>query len=337
MKTIRQFLKNNRVLLVILASFFATTGAVVVAQHASEGPVKVKVVKIIDGDTTIIEKTMDESGVQDFTESFQNMKGKNVQVMITVQDLNKEKKGPMASKSMNFNFNMPSGDGNTDSLLAHCFAKSFVFNDSTFSGNFCWNDSLFSQFHKGFHFEVDMDKLMQDLDLDIRSGDDGKNVIIRNGKGKTIIIKNDDADDMESLKEDPKAKTNTQSKSIIIRDEKGKDRKKVIVSTSVTVIDLDQKKEDDVYESVKKKRGEEPGFSFYPNPSDGTFTLDLELKNNDPALVSITDLNGTEIYHETVKGDGRVSKVINLKDRKGTFIVVIKQNKRTTSKKIIIE
>ena len=92
-----------------------------------------------------------------------------------------------------------------------------------------------------------------------------------------------------------------------------------------------------LYKSDKKKNKEESNFSFYPNPSDGNFVLDLDLNGKDDAQVRITDMNGKEVYNEKITGNGKVSKSIDLSGKKGTFIVTIKQGKKTTNKKIIIE
>jgi len=92
MKPANKFFRNNLPLVMILTVFFLSVAAISVAQSKNESTVKVKIVKIADGDTTIIEKTMDEANVQDFTRQFQDVKGNNVQVMITIEDLEKDRK-----------------------------------------------------------------------------------------------------------------------------------------------------------------------------------------------------------------------------------------------------
>lgn len=321
-------------MIVMTIFLLAVTTAVSVAQSQSKGPVKVKIVRIVDGDTTTIEQTMNETSVQDFTKQFQNIKGKNVQVMITVEDLEKDKKDKNRSaQSMHFNFDM-------DSSSAHSFAKAFVFSDSAFEKHFTWNDSMLKNFPKNFDFKFDFDDegMMHDFNFDfnIDTDKDGKAVIIKNGKGKTIVIKGDEDNARINMSEDDNGRTRTKTKTIVIGDENGKNKKKVIVSTSVVVIDIDDEK-DDVYKSDRKKSKEETNFSFYPNPSDGNFILDLEMNGKDDAQVKITDMNGKVVYSEKISGNSKVSKSIDLSGKKGTFIVTIKQGKKITSKKIIIE
>ncbi len=332
MNQVKKFFRKNLPLVMVLTVFFLSVAAIAVAQNKGNGPVKVKIVKIVDGDTTTIEKTMEEASVQDFTKQFQDVKGKNVQVMITIEDGDKDKKEKNKSaQSMHFNFNM-------DSAMARSFARAFVFPDSSFSKNFTLNDSLLKNLPKDFDFKFDFDDegVMNDFDFNIDTDKDGKTVIIKNGHGKKIIISGDDDNVTVNKSEKDNGTSKTKSKTIVIEDEKGKGKKKVIVSTSVVVMDMDDN-DDDVYKSERKKSKEESNFSFYPNPSDGTFNLELELNEKDDALVKITDVNGKEVYKEKISGNGKVSKIIDLNGEKGTFIVVITQGKKITSKKIIIE
>ena len=44
---------------------------------------------------------------------------------------------------------------------------------------------------------------------------------------------------------------------------------------------------------------------FYPNPSNGNFTLDLDLTDKEEAIISITDISGKEVYTEKVRGNGK--------------------------------
>ena len=337
MKPIRQTIKPFLPYLSALAVFLISIAAISAAQSKSDGPVKVKIVKIVDGDTTTIEKTMDEAGVKDFTKQFENIKGKNVQLMITVEDVDKGKhtscksscqssSGQHSNSSMHFNFNM-------DSSTAHSFAKAFAFSDSGAGNKFTWNDTnLLKNFPKNFDFNFDFDDegTMNDFDFDINTDESGKTVVIKNKDGKTIVISGDDENPSISSSESNNGKTKT--RTIVINDEKGKGKKKVIVSTSVLVIDMD-----DDGKTERRNAKEESSFNFYPNPSDGNFVLDMDLNGKDDAQVKITDMYGKVVYNEKITGNGKVTKTIDLSGKKGTFIVTIKQGKRTDTKKIIIE
>ena len=329
MKTATSTFKPFSFLIAAITLLFIFLSVIVFAQDKSDDQVKVKIVKIVDGKTTTIEKTMSEASVKDFTKQFEDIKGKNVQVMITVEGNDKEKRKEKHASSMNFNFNM-------DSSTAHAFSKVFSMTDSSMTKSFAWNDSMMKNLPKNFDFNFDFDDEgeMNNFDFNINTDEGGKNVIITNKNGKKIVINGDEDNVTVSSSESNKAKTKTKTKTIVINGDKHRGNKKVIVSTSVQVIDMD----DEGGDKTRKSDKEESTVNFYPNPSDGNFTLDVDLNGKEDAMVRITDINGKEVYNEKITGSGKTSKSINLgSDKRGTFIVTIKQGKKTTSKKIIIE
>lgn len=322
----KQHLWAGLALLFILISVFSF----------AQKPVQLKIVKIVDGDTVTIEKSMEEFNVEDFTKQFQNINGKNVQVMVSVDADDKDKKKSKSASSMHFNFDI-------DSSMANAFSKCFMFSDSTMCRKFVWHDSLMKGLAKDFNFNFNFDEeeIMKDFDFDfnIDTKEDGKTVISRKNGGNTIVINGDEQDVTVDKSDSENGNTRTTTKTIVINDDKTKTKKKVIVSTSVVVVDMDEENE-----KSKKRKGVQPAeeimenFSFYPNPSDGNFILDLDLNGKEDALIRITDMNGKEVYSEKIKGNGKTTKTVNVgNERKGTFIVTIKQGKRTSSKKIIIE
>lgn len=329
MNTIKSFFSKYHLLVMLFVFLFLSLAISAIAQEAKK-PVKVRVVKIIDGDTTTIEKSMDPSDVQDFTEQFQNSNGKNVQVMITVKDTNKDKENERCLSALHFNFD-------TDSSMEKLFAKAFSFSDSAFAMNFNWKDSLSKHFSRDFNFNFDEEGGMSDFDFDIHTDDEGKKVIIKNGKGKTVVINGDEDDVTMNESKNENSTTKTKTKTIVIDDEKQKNKKKIIVSTSVTVMDMDDERQRRS-DSRRKSGQEEDNFSFYPNPSDGNFILELNLNGKEEAYVEISDISGKQVYSEKINESGKISKAINLgRNINGTFIVTVKQGKQTISKKIIIE
>jgi len=362
MKPVKTMFRPFLLLVPVLAVYLISISSDSRAQGKDEKLVKVKVVKTVDGKTTTVEKTMDEASVKDFTKQFENIEGKNVQVMITVESSDDQDKSVSvrssgknkSASSMHFNFDWPEGENGMDSAMARSFSKMFMFHDSI-GNDFTWNDSLFKNlpnFPKDFNFNFNFDDKgeMKDFDFDINTDDDGKTVIINNN-GKKTIIRNGEEEDGDGEEDDTavisrsesgNGTSKTKTKTIVIGDDKNKSKKKVIVSTSVVVMDMDDEKE---HKSGKRKSKEnsiagekEDNFKFYPNPSDGNFVLDLDLNGKDEVSVLITDMNGKEVYKEKISGSGKTSKTIDLgNDKSGTFIVIIKQGKKTSSKKIIIE
>jgi len=79
--------------------------------------------------------------------------------------------------------------------------------------------------------------------------------------------------------------------------------------------------------------------SYDPNPSAGKFNLKFALDQKDPVTVKVLDISGSEIYSETVMDfEGNYNNQIDLKGKsKGIYILQISQNKKSLTKKIVIE
>jgi PKD repeat protein len=81
-------------------------------------------------------------------------------------------------------------------------------------------------------------------------------------------------------------------------------------------------------------------FEVYPNPNDGHFIIDLSLgsKQNETAILQITNLIGQTIYEEKVSlTDGILWKEIDLPDyQKGVFMLRVMVNEVTFTKKLVI-
>ena len=79
--------------------------------------------------------------------------------------------------------------------------------------------------------------------------------------------------------------------------------------------------------------------SFYPNPSDGRFDLELETGNYLPVQVRILGPDGETVYQKKVAGtDGSHRFRIDISgQRRGNYILQVIQNSRALTKRIIIE
>jgi len=78
---------------------------------------------------------------------------------------------------------------------------------------------------------------------------------------------------------------------------------------------------------------------YYPNPSDGRFTLKFKLEKKGDATIRIADPAGKDIYSENLKGfKGEYSKQLDLsKESKGTYILTITQDGKSITKKMVVE
>jgi Secretion system C-terminal sorting domain len=356
MKPVKTIFKPFLLLASVLVVYFISIASFSCAQSKEEKQVKVKIVKTVDGKTVTVEKTMGESRVKEFTKQFENIEGDDVQVMITLEapedkrmqaSFDSSAKDKSAS-SMHFNFDFPDGKDMTgiDSVLTNFFSKKFMFHDSL-GKFFNWNDSLFKNLPdlpKDFDFNFDFDKegVMNNFGFDIKL--DNKDETTGNGNEERD---EEDAEEESGSTSDQsihknfsgeheRKKTTTKTKTLILKGDKNTPQKKVVVSTSVIVTDMEEK--DGGLDKSKSGKKEESTFEFYPNPSDGNFLLDLDSNEKEEVLLRITDVNGKEVYKGKFSGNGKTSNPINLGSHKnGTFIVTIKQGKKTSSKKIIIE
>lgn len=79
--------------------------------------------------------------------------------------------------------------------------------------------------------------------------------------------------------------------------------------------------------------------SFYPNPSDGRFNVELDTGNGDPIQIKIIDPNGTVVYDKRDQSSkGRYDFNIDISGHdKGIYILQVIQNNSALTKRIIIE
>jgi hypothetical protein len=76
-----------------------------------------------------------------------------------------------------------------------------------------------------------------------------------------------------------------------------------------------------------------------PNPHDGKFDLSFNLKNKGNAKVSIFNMEGKEVYSESLPNfSGEYKKNIDISNnQKGVYFVKIEQGKHTQVKKVVLE
>jgi hypothetical protein len=74
----------------------------------------------------------------------------------------------------------------------------------------------------------------------------------------------------------------------------------------------------------------------YPNPSAGEVTIDFALNNMESITIEVTNLVGAKVAAYTFNG-GFGSQVLDLgKFGQGTYLLNIRNQKETTTKKIVI-
>ncbi|MDN5201611.1 T9SS type A sorting domain-containing protein [Fulvivirgaceae bacterium BMA10] len=192
-----------------------------------------------------------------------------------------------------------------------------------FNGNMFRIDSMMENFHKNFFLFKDGEPIdFDDLDIEFFDNEDG-----------SFDFKWEDQDGNEH--HDVKVfkfKSN---------GDDGEGRIKVFIGTNkITITDIDR---DD-------KRLKELGFTpkqdleledltYYPNPTDGVFTLRFRAEAGNPLQVKIFDMVGREVFDDRFNSfPGLYDREIDLSDNdRGVYILQISQGSRAFSKKIVIE
>lgn len=79
--------------------------------------------------------------------------------------------------------------------------------------------------------------------------------------------------------------------------------------------------------------------SFYPNPSDGRFDLELKTANESPIQLIIVDGEGNEVFNKLKSPqEGFLSERIDLTtEGKGWYILTLMQNGKALTKRIVVE
>lgn len=79
--------------------------------------------------------------------------------------------------------------------------------------------------------------------------------------------------------------------------------------------------------------------SFYPNPSDGRFDVELDSKSDAPVHVIIVDSDGNEVYNRVgTPENGQYDFKVDLTgEGKGIFIMKLVQNDKALTKRLVIE
>ena len=90
--------------------------------------------------------------------------------------------------------------------------------------------------------------------------------------------------------------------------------------------------------NVKKNKLKVEKLNFYPNPNNGRFNLSFELDSKNKTSISIYNESGQRVYHEELKDfSGKYNKEIDLSsEKKGIYFINVNQNKKSLTKKVVI-
>ena len=182
------------------------------------------------------------------------------------------------------------------------------------------------------------------VNSEVVSGD-GENVrIIHKGDGKEM-----DAEIEKALKEagvDPNTKG--AHKMVIIDEDTapnkdGKNEKRttkiVMIKMDITDVNADDKKRLNNQIGNADNKLEMDNMKLFPNPNDGKFNLNFNLKNKADAEVTVYDMQGKQVYNEKLPNfTGEYNKPIDISSNaKGIYFVKIQQGKHAQVKKISLD
>jgi|GEM_PF-5688874 len=80
-------------------------------------------------------------------------------------------------------------------------------------------------------------------------------------------------------------------------------------------------------------------FHVFPNPGDGVINLELNLDDNSPVQITITDANGKVVYEERQeKVKGKLEKKIDISDKgKGMYMITVTQGDNRMQTKVVVK
>jgi subtilisin-like proprotein convertase family protein len=80
-----------------------------------------------------------------------------------------------------------------------------------------------------------------------------------------------------------------------------------------------------------------PNFALFPNPNNGTFTINFEADNTNPVEVKVFDLRGREIYSNQYQNQSLFNQTIDLETiQSAVYLLKVKNGNRSVTKKIVI-
>ncbi|MEM7039454.1 MAG: T9SS type A sorting domain-containing protein, partial [Bacteroidota bacterium] len=116
------------------------------------------------------------------------------------------------------------------------------------------------------------------------------------------------------------------------------DTKEIIIHRALQLI-VNDLSDDEAEKFADADALEVKKLDFFPNPSDGLFTLRFKLKDKkQPAELRIFNIDGANVYAESLQGISKYEKEIDLRALSaGTYFLSIAQGDEKIVKKLVIQ
>ncbi len=370
-------MKNLKTLLIPVGLIALVVGIFSFTNHEDgdgDKKCKVKIVKIVNGEKTVIDSTFDCGENMKWMSSLNGL-GDSIHKMIKVMMVDED------SSNMNFNFDFDFDENGKDGMKVMKFKgedgeeMEMKFDFKILEGK----EGVMKMMVNGKEMEIKIDGLHKEMmkmhqgswededgnvEIMIESEEDGKEAhtvkIIKkvDDEGNVTMKKIVDGEEMEI--DDDMIKTHGGQKRMFISkdgdvtkmdgnheimtidvkvDSKGgKKMKHVVIITKITSDDESAKKILSV-ENADKKELSINKLKFSPNPNDGKFDLSFKLNKNEPVQIKIFDVQGKVVYSEKVSDfSGKYANNIDISESgEGIYILQIVQGNKASTSKIVIK
>lgn len=315
----------------------------------------VKILKISDGDTTIIEREFSDMDELEMLEHEMNGEDLHKLGMHMWFFGDEHDEFDIDHEDHDFKFIVAHGDSSTDRKI-HKKIIIFSNGDTVETAEFNFDmDKMHHMMAKAFHH---IDNMEFDFDIE---GHDSMHFEFHNFDDKDFQKK------MEQIeKHIEKAMSNFQFEFDVTEDSERKDCRIIVKSypddmehlegiMDKIIIDIKIDEDDDgkVVKHIVKVYSEEEeefkvapknqldisGLKVYPNPGTGKLKIEFELESKGQTEVEIRDIKGGVVFHDEFKNpkNGSYSKKVNLEgSARGVYILTVKQGKKLANKRLII-
>ncbi len=287
---------STTILFLLFAFLYNTSFAQNENEPQNKSYVKIKTMKIVNGDTIVTEKEYSGNGDMDIEDT-----------------LSGEGFG-------NFQFHQ-FNNLNDSSFYNHFSNMENIFKNLNFgSNNFLFNNFDFPGFNRGF----DVDSIIKEFNFN------NPDTTFPSLGDNKIIIKNYKEDNNKNSNDSLNLNKKNQNMDVQVY---GKNEKGQPITYSKKIIILDKGI------NTSKQSKEELQIDIFPNPAENYFNISFQLDQKNKTNIVISDLNGKEFQNEIIEQtSGLYTRQFDMKNyAKGTYLINIKQGKKSTSRKIIIE